>query len=98
MKILFGPIYIIIVIGLALHFYLGAFSAGLVVWAAVYLIFKGTLFSIIKQRLISLLDMFCGVYFLVVILHLVPNTLITLLPIIYLAEKGISYTWVGLRA
>ena len=98
MKILFGPIYIIITILFALHFYTGFVPGDIVFWAAIYLIFKGAFFSIIKQRVISLLDTVCGAYFMVVLLHLLPNTLVTALPLIYLAEKGVSYTWVGLKA
>ncbi len=98
MKIVFGPIYLIIVLILALHLYLGVFPSDFVMWVAIYLIVKGILFSIAKQRFLSLLDMVCGVYFLIILLRLIPNSFVTLLPLIYLAEKGSSYTWVGLRA
>ncbi len=98
MKILFGPLYIIVTTIFALHFYLGILPSDLVLWTSIYLIVKGVLFSIIKQRFLSLLDMVCGVYFLLMLLHILPNTFVTLLPLIYLAEKGVAYTWAGLHA
>ncbi|MBI4163479.1 MAG: hypothetical protein HY512_01335 [Candidatus Aenigmarchaeota archaeon] len=97
MKILFGPIYVIIVVIFSLHFYLKILPSDIVMWLSIYLVFKGLIFSIVKQKFLSLLDLVCGAYFLILLTGILPNTLVTIIPLAYLAEKGVAYTWVGLH-
>ena len=97
MKILFGPIYLIVVIIFALHFYAGVLPSDLILVCTLYLIFKGLIFAAVKQKIMSLMDFVIGMYFILMWLKFFPNTLVTLLPVFYLVEKGIAYTWVGLK-
>ena len=81
---LFGAIDILIVICLALQSILPSIF---LITAGIYLIFKGTIFSITGDKL-SLVDIIMGFYIISVSYEL-SYWIITILAAIYLLQKGI---------
>lgn len=89
MKLIFGSVYVLIAIVFALHFYLNFFSLVFSVLLALYLIGKGILFALMKTSPLSALDSVAGFYFLLLALSIFPNSFVTIIFLLYLAQKGI---------
>jgi len=88
MRIVFGLIYALIAVVFALDFYLGVSYANAVVLFSTYLIVKGVASSLIKGSVFSALDSVAGFYFIFLEISVFPVNFVTVIFLIYLAQKG----------
>ena len=95
MKLIFGAIYVLILIVFAIHFYLNIFSLIFSILLSIYLIGKGIVSGLMKSSLLSFLDSVAGFYFLLLSLAVFPNNIFTVVFLLYLVQKGITYIYRG---
>jgi hypothetical protein len=90
-KFLWGIFYLFTAAAFTLHFYTGAYSIELTVILCTVLIAKGVLSLLLKQSMLSILDTATGLYFLMLAVAIFPNNIATVVFLIYLLQKGVSY-------
>ncbi len=96
MKLIFGAIYILILIVFAIHFYLNIFSLAFSIALSIYLIAKGIISAFMKNSPISAIDAAAGFYFLLLSLSVFPNNILTIVFLLYIAQKGATYVFRGI--
>ena len=97
MNLIFGVIYVFIAIVLALDFYLGFSSMSISLLLSVYLIGKGVMSALTKNSILSALDSVSGFYFLFLELSIFPVNFVTVIFLIYLAQKGVTKIFSGMH-
>lgn len=97
MKLIFGIVYLISTIIFTLHFYLNTFSLVVSILLSLYLIGKGIFSTFAKNSPLSALDSAAGLYFLLLSASVFPNNIVTVIFLLYLAQKGASYFFQGLH-
>jgi len=88
MRLVFGLIYALISVVLALDFYLDVSYTNVVVLFSMYLIVKGIVSSLVKGSVFSAIDSVSGFYFLFLEMSIFPVNFVTVIFLIYLAQKG----------
>ena len=88
MRLVFGIIYVIAAIVFALSFYLNVSSFVVSMLLAVYLIGKGVVSAILKGSPLSALDSVSGFYFMLLVVGAFPVNVVTIIFLVYLAQKG----------
>lgn len=86
-----GVIQLVAVTIVSLYLFLSLGSKLYSIGVAVLFIIKGIGFTIFKQSLLSLLDTFFGIYLFFAVLGWFSNTVISIVAIVFLTQKGITY-------
>ncbi|MBI4894459.1 MAG: hypothetical protein HY833_01850 [Candidatus Aenigmarchaeota archaeon] len=96
MRLVFGVVYILIAVVFALDLYLDVSSMGVSVLLSLYLISKGAISAVMKNSVVSALDSVCGLYFLLMSFDAFTVNLVTVIFLLYLAQKGATNVFRGI--
>ena len=69
----------------------GAFSRTIVIVSVLFFIVKGVAFAFMKQSILSLSDTIAGIYLLLPVFGIFSNTILNIIFIGWLIQKGIVY-------
>ncbi|MBI2546826.1 MAG: hypothetical protein HYW23_00055 [Candidatus Aenigmarchaeota archaeon] len=76
---------------IALHLFTGSIQQSYVIIASLFFIVKGIAFTLMKQNPLSLLDTVAGVYLMFPVLGIFSISLLNIIFIVFLAQKGLIY-------
>lgn len=86
-----GVIQLTAVSIISIYLFLDAVPKSYALVTAIFFILKGISFTFFKQNPLSLLDTISGLYLLFPVLGWFSNTVLNIIVIVFLAQKGIVY-------
>jgi len=86
-----GILQLIAVSIIAIYLYSDLLPKSVALFAVAYFIVKGVSFTLMKRNPLSAIDALSGLYLLLPVLGVFTNTVLNVISIIFLAQKGIAY-------